>query len=429
MIRRLIARVFARLRTRRGALGAAAALVAVGLIASQGWAWVRLRAARTALANHDPAAARAALAACERVWGDRPTVRLLACRAAWQDGDVDAALGELRAAQALLHGATKETAFEWALIQGSAGEVREVEEYLQKQAEQSPEVAGPLVWEALAMGYLRVYRTLEAKACLDLWLKRAPDDVRALELRGQTYVTGRGVVRGVEDYRRVLELDPTRRATRWRLARALVSLGRYEEAVGHLEVFALGSQDEPFAVSLLARCYNFLGRRDEARQLLDRVLERHPDNGVCLRTRGQIALMDDKKAEAEPWLRRAAAVMPDDYQSQWLLFEVLRQQGKLEEAKEQNRRADEVKDRVARLSELQSRKLAEFPLDPTLHYEMGTLLIRTGNGSTGEQWLLNALTLDPNHEQSISALAAYYESRGELEKAAEYRSRAAELKK
>jgi predicted Zn-dependent protease len=232
------------------------------------------------------------------------------------------------------------------------------------------------------------------------------------------------VVRGADDFRRVLQLDPTRRSARRQLAEALVALGGYEEAVEHWELFARETPDDPRVVSMLARCYNFVGRRDEAHQLLDAAIARDPDNGMCLRARGQIALMDDQKADAERWLRRAVAVMPDDHQSHWLLFEALRQQGKKQEAEEQNRKADAVKERTARLTELQSRKLSEFPLDPALHYEMGALLIRTGRGDVGEQWLLNAIALDPDHQPSHAALAAYYESRGDRTKAEYHRNRA-----
>jgi predicted Zn-dependent protease len=423
----LARRFFTRLFTRRRALWLAAALLVVGLLAPQAWAWHQLREARKSLARHHPEEARGALASCSKVWGSRASVRLLACRAAWQADDPEAALAELRAAQRLSGGATDETAFEWALLQAAGGNVREVDEYLQKRVRQSPEV-GPLVWEALALGYLRVYRTLDAMACLNHWLERDPNNVRALELRGQTFVTGKGVVRGVEDYRRALELDPGREQTRWHLVEGLLALGGYEEAVGHLELIARRTPDDPKVASMLARCYNFLGRRAEARALLDAALARHPDDGLCLRTRGQLALMDDRKPEAEAWLRRAAAVMPDDYQAQWLLFEALRQQGKQDEAREQNRRADEVKERAARIGELQSRKLAEFPLDPALHYEMGVLVIQSGRGEVGERWLLTALNLDPTHAPSHAALADYYQRRGDRAKAEYHRALAAEKK-
>ena len=415
--------------TRRRLLRLATLLVVLGLTAPHAWAWSRLRSARAALARHHPEEARKALDSCKRVWGwDRSSaVHLAACRACWQAGDLEAAARELRAAQRLLGDATDATAFEWALIQASAGNVTEGEQYLQRRADRSP-ADGPLVWEALAVGYLCIYRTLDAMACLNHWIEHDPNNVRALELRGQTYVTGRGVVRGTEDYRRVLELDPGRAATRRRLADALISLGGYEEAVGHLELLSRANPDDSAVAAKLARCYNFVGRRDEARRLLDETLARHPDDGLCLRTRGQLALMDDQKAEAEQWLRRAAAVLPEDYQAQWLLFEVLRQQGKVNEANEQNRKAEEVKDRGARLSELQSRRLAEFPLDPALHSEMGRLLIQPGRGEVGERWLLTALTLDPEHRASHEALAAYYEGRGEKAKAEFHRAKAAERK-
>ena len=290
--------------SRRWLLRLAGVLLVTGLILPHAWAWSRVRAARAALAAYHPETARRELTACQRVWGwdGRPSVRLLSAQAARQDGDHQAALAELHSAQRLLGGASDATAFEWALIQASAGNVREVEEFLQRRADQSPDSA-PLVWEALTEGYLRVYRTLDAMACVNHWLGRDPNNPRALELRGQTYVTGKGVVRGAEDYRRVLELDPTRRATRWRLIVCLLDLGGYQEAVSHLELYLGDGADDPKAVAMLARCYNFVGRREEARQTLDAALARHPDDGPCLRTRGQLALMDDQKVEAERWLR------------------------------------------------------------------------------------------------------------------------------
>src|SRR5262249_6422419 len=253
---------------------------------------------------------------------------------------------------------------------------------------------------------------LDAMACLNHWLKRDPDNVRALELRGQTYVTGRGVVRGTEDFRRVLQLDPTRTPTRWRLIDSLLALGGYEEAAGHLEVVARERPGDPGVAARLARCYNVLGRAAEARTLVDEALSSHPDDQPCLRTRGQLALTDPRgpnPAAAEGDLRRAVALVPTDYQAQNLLFQALQQHGKTEQAKSQLNVAETGRENAERLGELSSRKLAEFPLDPALHYEMGRLLIQTGRGEVGERWLLTALRLDPKHKPSHEALAEYYQ--------------------
>jgi tetratricopeptide (TPR) repeat protein len=266
--------------------------------------------------------------------------------------------------------------------------------------------------------------------CLDLWLKRAPDDIRALELRGRTFVAGKGVVRGADDYRRVLALDPTRKQTRWRLIGGLINLGSYEEAAENLELYARGQPDNPGVVARLARCYIVLNRRDEARQLLERILADYPDDGPCLRVRGQYALTESadlsSAQEAEVWMRRAAAILPEDYQTQWLLFETLRRQGKSAEANVQHKKAEAVKDRTERLSDLRSRELGERPLDPALHYEMGVLMLRTGHAEVGEGWLITALSLDPNHKPSHAALADYYERIGKKTLAEEHRGKSKE---
>lgn len=402
-----------------------AIVLVLGVAAPHALAWHQLRQARRSLTAYHPDAARSSLEACERRWPWSASVHLLASQAARQVGDLEAADRELRTAQRIT-GATPETAFEWALLQAAGGNVREVEEYLQRDINRMPEAAS-LAWEALVEGYLRVYRTRDAMNCLDVWLKREPDNVRAIELRGRTFVTGKGVVRGAADFRRVLELDPTRINARWRLVECLLNLGAYDEAANHLEFFHREKPDDPEVASRLARCYNVLNRRDEARALLDRMLAVYPDHPACLRTRGQIALTDPADphaAEAETWARRAAERLPEDYHTQWLYYESLRRQGKDAAARAQLRTAEAVKDRAERFSELSSRGLAEHPLDPALHYEMGVLLIETGHGEVGERWLLSALSLDPDHKPAHAALARYYEKMSKPSLAAEHGKRA-----
>jgi predicted Zn-dependent protease len=396
-------------------------LVVGALAAPQVWAWYHFQEAKSALGKYQPQQAQTSLASCERVWGDRASVRLLASRAARQAGELEAAITELHAAQRIAGGATDETAFEWALLQAASGNVREVEEYLQKRVEQSPAQAGPLVWEALTVGYLRHYRTLDAMNCLNRWLRDDPNNVRALELRGATYVAGKNVVRGSVDYRRALELDPTRKQTRWSLINALLAIGTYDEAASYLELFERENPGTPDVAARLARCYAMLGRGEEAARIIDAALAKYPDDGPCLRTRGQLSLIGQRPAEAETALRKAAALMHSDYQSQQLLFQALQQQGKADEAKAQLKIAEAVRDQSERIGELSSRKLAEFPLDPALHYEMGKLLIQTGRGEAGEWWLLNALQLDPNHKPSHLELANYYDRTGDKARAAEHR--------
>jgi tetratricopeptide (TPR) repeat protein len=399
-------------------------LVVLALGGRHAWAWYQLSAARSALARYQPEVARGHLERCLGVWPNSVEAHLLACRAARQAGDFDEAGRQLGTCQRL-GGTAEEVALEWALLQAAGGNLGdgEVEQFLQGQAE-TPERA-PLVWEAQAEGYIRLYRILDALACLDHWLALDPDNLRALELRGLAWQNGKSAFKGAADFRRVLALDPTRRATRWRLVLCLLDMGSYDEALPHLERLDREGPDDPDVQVRRARCLNMLARGEEARRLLDAVLERHPGHALALRTRGQLALADHRPADAEGWLRRAAAGSPNDYQTHWLLVQALQQQrGKADAARSQLRQAEELKERSERLGELRSRKLSEQPLDPALHCEMGVLLLRAGHAPAGEAWLFSALKLDPDYGPAHAALAEHLERQGEGERAAEHRRRA-----
>ena len=398
------------------------ATLEVGLGGMHAWAWYQLREARSALEHYHPEEARGRLASCLKIWPGSVQAHLLASRAARQSGDFDEADRQLRACQELLGGSSDDVALEWALLQAANGNPREVDGFLQRRIEQDPALS-PLVWEALAEGYIRVYRTFDALACVDYWLQLDPDSLRALELRGLAYQNGGAAQKAAEDLRRVIEREPTRGEARWRLALCLLDMGRYDEALPDLEQVARDRPDDPDVEVRLARCHNMLGRRDQARQILDDVLEKHPEHGLALRTRGQLAFTYEQPAEAEVWLRRAVKVWPNDYQAHYLLQQALQQQHKADEARAQQRLADETKERAERLGELKGRKLSEKPLDPALHYEMGVLLLRAGHQATGVGWLQSALDLDPDYRPAHAALADYYERQGDGNRAAEHRKK------
>ena len=412
------------LRPRRSWLVVVAILLVCGLAVPQIWAWMNFRWAEAAVAISDTRAAQHDIAVCLRLWPERVGVHLLASRAARQAGEFDQADRELRTSQRLNGGSSEEIAFEWALLQAAAGNVREVEDYLQARVERDPRL-GPIVWEALVEGYLRAFRTIDAMAMVEHWLAQDPNNLRALELRGTAFVTGKGVKRGSDDFRRVVEGDPGRISARAQLIRCLLDLGGYEEATTHLEWLARERPEDPDVLARLARCRIMLNRRDEARQLLDAALAIQPDHGLALRTYGQLALLEQKPAEAEQWLRKALTTFENDYQTQYMLLRALLQQGKQAEAKVQVKITEEVKDRAERVGELQSRKLGEKPLDPALHVEMALILLRSGETTEAQRWLYSALAIDPEYVPARSALADYYDRIGDHKRAAEQRQLAA----
>jgi predicted Zn-dependent protease len=398
-------------------------LAGLALGAPHLWAWYHLRAARADLGRHHAGEARAHLDRCLRVWPKSVEAHLLASRAARQAGDLQAADRHLRECQRLRQGTSDEITLEWSLLLATAGHLDEVEEYLHRRAAQSPDEA-PLVWEALAQGYARVYRVLDALAVLERWLERRPDDVQALVVRGNVYRQVKASQNAAADFRRAVELDPGRDDARWGLAVSLVEIGRYQEALTHLEQLRPRRAGDPELRVRVARCYARLDRRDEARRLLEEVLAEHPDNGPALLNLGQLLVQAGRPQEAEPWLHKAVRAMPPSYPANYALYDCLNKQNKSAEARAQLAVADAIKGRLDRVAEITTRQLSARPHDPALHCELGTLFIRGGHPDVGERWLLSALQQDPNYRPAHAALADFYRRRGDLERAALHRRQA-----
>lgn len=386
------------------------------------FAWYHWRAGREALERYRAAEARRHLDACLRVWPASAKVHLLAARAARRAGDIEGADRHLRACERL--GGGPEAVLEGALLRAAGGGFTEATEaYLLGRAEREPDVA-PLAWEALVTGYIRTYRALEGLACLRRWLEREPDNVQALVLRGDLWRRLRNLANATPDYRRALELDPGRDDARRGLAAGLTETGRYDEALRHYDVLAgKGQADPDFRVSR-ARCYKGLGRLDEARREADGVLAGQPDHGHALRLRGEVDAVAGNLGRAEQWFRKAARALPHDYSTQFALYQNLRQQGKEEQARAQQKYVEDLKERVERLGYISSSKLPVRPHDPDLHHEVGMLYLSLGQEEVGTVWLHTALHKDPAHGPAHAALADFYARAGDAERASYHREQA-----
>jgi tetratricopeptide (TPR) repeat protein len=204
----------------------------------------------------------------------------------------------------------------------------------------------------------------------------------------------------------------------------LVNIGRYDEAVRHLEVLRQRQAEDVEILVRLAICRHRMGRSRDAGPLLDVVLARRPEHGLALFTRGEMAQMSGQLAQAEQWLRQAVRALPYDYKAHWALTECLRRQGKTEQAQAEEDCANQLKDRWARLEEITSNQMSQRPNDPALHWELGKLMLELGMPEIGKNWLLSALRLNEQYVPALTALADYYEKQGEGAVAAQYRREA-----
>jgi tetratricopeptide (TPR) repeat protein len=383
-------------------------------------AWYHLRAGRSALEHYRAEESRSHFNACLQVWPRSGSVHLLAARAARRAGLYEEAAQHLEEAQRLL-GASEEVLLEWALLRAVRGHLdNQVEKFLWSRLRNGA-AQGPLICEALAEGCLRTYRLQAAQLCLQAWLEDQPDNVQALWLRAAFWHAMHDFHKAAADYRRVVELDPERREAHGQLARCLLDLGQYDEALPHLEEACRRQPDDPNVRVFLARCHAELGHQDQAQQILDEVLSEHPNHGLALRQRGKLALRAGQLAEAELWLQQALHVLPYDYEVNCSLLECLQQQGESTKAQAQQERVIKLKKQLQRVREISTGQLPTRPHDPALHCELGKLLLDLGRTDIGLNWLRSALEQNPRYQPAHAALAEYFQRHGDAAQAAHHR--------
>lgn len=392
--------------------------VGVYLAGRQVWASAQLRAGRAALERHHYAEARRRLEACLRVRPDAPEVLLLSARAARRTQDFETADRRLDA-YLRLRGEDDDLTVERALVRAERGEVDAVEPFCRALVARN-HPATPLALEALTAGYLRSYRLEDAELSLKFWAERLPDDVQALLFRGTIFELRLNPQEALCTYRRAVELDPEFDDARARLAVNLLELVQASEALPHLEYLVSRRPDNPAYRVELARCQAQLGAHDKALELLDEVLARRPDHGPALAERGIQTLQGGRAADAEPFLRRACALMPADYQLHYQWLQCLARLGRAGELRAVQDRLKAIEDDIKRLKDIVTLHMQRAPHNPDLHYELGMIAMRAGNLRDGLRWFESALRHDPVHAPSHQALAGYYQRVGQLGRAARH---------
>ncbi|TMQ33636.1 MAG: tetratricopeptide repeat protein, partial [Planctomycetota bacterium] len=120
-----------------------------------------------------------------------------------------------------------------------------------------------------------------------------------------------------------LAQEPQRDGVRLRLAEALLESGRPLDARRQLEVLQRKQPGDAAVLVKLARCHIKLGNVEQARELVDGVLARDPDNVEALIERGQLAFQAGEIKEAERWWRKAEKHARFDRQIVFNLAQVL----------------------------------------------------------------------------------------------------------
>jgi predicted Zn-dependent protease len=83
----------------------------------------------------------------------------------------------------------------------------------------------------------------------------------------------------IDTFRQMLEADPGNTVVRFGLANEYLKAERYEEAVRELEDYLERADDEGAAYGMLARAFEKLGRRDDARKAFERGIQAAESHG------------------------------------------------------------------------------------------------------------------------------------------------------
>ncbi len=276
-------------------------------------AWYHFRAAQAAAERNDIAGEQQHLLECLKGWKTDPEIYLRAARAARRLGKFEEADRCLRQGQRF-NGASAEVELERLLLNLERHnpnlEPRIALESLRQVPENHP--ALPEALEGLSKVCLDNYLLQDALAAVTRWIELQPNNVKPLLLRGWVLEQlAYNPQPAVADYRRAVELDADNYTARLRLAEALVKTKQSAEALPELETLQKRQPANLVVLLNLALCREDLGESPEAVQLLDALLT--PQRLALvqkLSARLRVDLPIPREIEEAEWYRQAMSQAP-----------------------------------------------------------------------------------------------------------------------
>ena len=376
-------------------------VVALGLCGLWGWRKYHFRAAQDAVDSDRLPLALYHLERCRAISPPSPALCLLAARIHRLRSEFALVEENLKLCKRLEGGMTERLQLEWMLLRAHMGDLFNVEERLHSYLQNNHPQAN-LIYESLALAYMQELRYGAALYCLEQWLKRNPESIRALAWRGWTRNKMRFRDGALEDFKEVLRRAPDHWQTRLRLVQFLLVDAKPEEAKSYLDSLVAQHPEQPEVKVALARYEISQNAPDAARAALDEVLGQHPEFGPALYLR---ATLEDDLTLREKKLRKILEEGPGNLEARYALVLCLSQQSKKMEASTELQRYNQMRKDWETL-EILFKKVEQSPLDPDLLAETGRILLRTDE-ILGQVFLYKAIQIDPNHPDANQALARY----------------------
>lgn len=275
--------------------------------------------------------------------------------------------------------------------------------------------------EVLAHAFFGDLLLVAAIEHANAWAEVEPWSGRAWQLIGEIKETARDQAGAMEAYRTAVERNPGLLRAQVGYADALFRKLQTNEAIEHYQsALAQNPRDRDARVGLV-RAFVQNDRLLEAGPISTSLVDDYPQDAEVLGLAGRVALLDGRLADAEPLLTRSVAkvkslVVLQDLQT------TLARRGKVAEGRALEEQIATLREDFKRLDKLS--ESAQTSLDPGPRVEMGQIMIRNGLHREGLGWLMDAIRCSPNYRPAHTAVADYYDARGQKERAAYHRRRA-----
>jgi tetratricopeptide (TPR) repeat protein len=208
---------------------------------------------------------------------------------------------------------------------------------------------------ALAAIYFDQGALREAAVHCEEWARLSPQDGRPYRWMGHIYKDFDYDREALAAFREALrrELGPEfREDAQENLAELLVKEAEYQEALSILDNCEPKPGTAPKLLALRGECLGGLGRRDEARALLDQACNDYPNSVDVLRLRAKIHLQEEQPQPATVLLERALVFDRHDQASRRLLAKAYEKLGRPANAEEQRRLSQVTQDQLHELTKL-----------------------------------------------------------------------------
>lgn len=223
---------------------------------------------------------------------------------------------------------------------------------------------------------------------LDLTLRNAPDNTRALVLAAQIYREAGRLDQAQSHLDRALDADSSL-AEAWNEAGGVaMARERLDEALSHFDRALAIKPDLLYALLNAARVSESMGRAADSERFYRRAWAAHPRSAEAANGLGLLLAKSRRSGEAEPLLRRATELDPTLWNA-WnnLAILCLQTQRPLE--------AEKALENGIRIA----------PLEETLYLNLGRMYVQAGDRERARKTMLRLLEAKPDSDVARKALA------------------------